>query len=333
MTLQELLPQDSIKWEQAKTYGKVTFVPVVGNLASLKTDPKLQVATEKTSDILISELEPESVNEVYIQSSYDFPLLVINGTILEGGRQTRTAIRPFILKKTATKLKIPVNCVEQGRWEYSEKYRVSDDAKQFKFSGKRVSRKMKASFASFGHTQSSTWSAIEQMQQSNDIARDAVNTSNYLEVEQAVIEKSNEKVKEIKAQILGVFSLSDQRGILIYEAGELSSIEIFNSSDHWKKVSNSVMDSNITDLLQEKDHQEFKKQKELDIKKTVSETVEPIGDEKAYFLKYEGLEGWGVSLAKNPVYVSLHKPEVMKMSLRNSDYPEQVQYQSNQVIE
>jgi len=284
--------------------------------------------------VVISELEPESVNQVYIQSPYEYPLLIINGTILEGGRQTRTATRPFILNKTPQKRIIPVNCVEHGRWEYNEKNQVHDDHKRFKFSSKRVSRKMHSSFASAGYSQSSTWSAIEQMQESNAISSEQANTSNYLEVEKLTMEKSNEKITEIKEKISGAFLNSDQRGVLVFEDGEISSIEVFQSSEHWKKVSASIMDSNLTDLLQESETKEFSHEN-LDISTAESEQTDPIGDEQAQYIKYKGLEGWGVGLDDIPIYISLHKPEVFKNSMPNSmsNLTEQIQYQSNQIPE
>ncbi|MHA2033307.1 MAG: ARPP-1 family domain-containing protein, partial [Candidatus Kariarchaeaceae archaeon] len=108
--IQELL--QGIKWDKSVSYGPYTVVPIIGDLGHESI--KVEIVTDETEGVNVTELEKENVNRVNIKSKYKKPLLILNGQIFEGGKQTRSSIRPFIIK-SGRNSEIPVNCVEQGR--------------------------------------------------------------------------------------------------------------------------------------------------------------------------------------------------------------------------
>ncbi|MHA2252065.1 MAG: ARPP-1 family domain-containing protein [Candidatus Kariarchaeaceae archaeon] len=304
LQLKELISR--FEWDEAKSYGNIGFIPIVGKLSSSSLG--IDVATDKIEGIKISELESESVNQVNIESEYDSPLLVVPGIIFEGGRQTRSPTRPFIIHK-GTKRTIPVNCIEQNRWAYTPEAKVTDDIKQFKFSSKYVNRKTKSSLTSHAAEQSATWGNISEMRASAGLSMEEAASSNQMEIESIAFEKSSEKIKEIRTLIASSFNLEEQRGIVIVEKGKLVSIEVFESSDLWDKVANNVLESNLFELLQE-EAQEDQTIDEVEISMDDFE-IEPadkIADETAYKLKFGDLEGWGVGSGKEQViYLVINK--------------------------
>ena len=52
----------------------------------------------------------------------DRPVLVVEGEHFLGGRQNR-ALNATVLVPAKSKVKVPVSCLEQGRWGHREAYR------------------------------------------------------------------------------------------------------------------------------------------------------------------------------------------------------------------
>ncbi len=59
-------------------------------------------------------LESGSVNHLYLINENDLPVIIIDGEALEGGKQNRTLRFALVLEKGEHK--IPVFCIEEGRW-------------------------------------------------------------------------------------------------------------------------------------------------------------------------------------------------------------------------
>ena len=61
--------------------------------------------------------EGGSVPELLVQNSGEYPVLFIEGEELIGARQNRV-LNTSVLIGAGTTIRIPVSCVEQGRWSY-----------------------------------------------------------------------------------------------------------------------------------------------------------------------------------------------------------------------
>lgn len=65
----------------------------------------------------VSEVDDHGdVNEVLACNATDLPMLLFEGELIEGARQTRTIDLP-VLVPAGAKVRVPVSCVEQGRWD------------------------------------------------------------------------------------------------------------------------------------------------------------------------------------------------------------------------
>ena len=82
--------------------------------------------------------EGGSVPELKVLSQSDRPILLLDGEELVGAKQNRVLNTTILLKERA-ETKIPVSCVEQGRWSYASAH--------FADSGAVKSRKSRASKA------------------------------------------------------------------------------------------------------------------------------------------------------------------------------------------
>ncbi len=73
------------------------------------------IATGPTSGITINELPAASVPHLMVTNPTDRPILLVEGEPLVGGQQNRT-LNVSVLVPAGANLKIPVTCLEAGRW-------------------------------------------------------------------------------------------------------------------------------------------------------------------------------------------------------------------------
>lgn len=310
-----------IQWENQQSIGGVTFIPIIGKIENPSSG--IEIGAEEIDTIQITELEPEDVNNVNIQSGYRGTVLIIAGMILMGGRQTRSPTRPFIINH-GSKSKIPVNCIEQGRWSYTPNEAVDKDEKKFMMMKRMVSRKTRASYIGGGMSQSRTWGNIRRYMSEQHLNNESAPTQSYLSVEEAIKSSSREELEGFRQKLKPVFSHDSQRGMLIFESGELSDIEVFDNPEYWSKVSEHMMESNLIDVLslQKEDAKEINKN--FDFAKILIEKITPIVDEKSYSVKLEDNSGWAIEDDNKIVYFNLSK------RIEDSgDFSSQVQYQTN----
>jgi len=304
--LQQLIT--GLNRDKASKYGNFRVIPIIGQME--KHHHEVAVASENISGVEISELKNENVNRVQIKSKHKGFVLIMNGQILEGGRQTRSSIRPFIIKK-GRKAEIPVNCVEQGRWAYTHSD-GSSSTKGFKFSSHHVSTLSKAALSSHRANQGSTWSSISHRQQMYDLSESEAQTQNYVEIEEKVRAKNAPKLDEVRNIMKPAFNQENQRGIIIMKDDEILSCEVFDSIDHWTSISETLLESNLLDFTQDHPHLEDEEiPKTREITDVFSERVDPLVDENSFKIKSHGLEGWAVGLKDDIIYASLYKPQKM----------------------
>ena len=75
--------------------------------------------------ILVEEIsEGGSVPDLLVENKGDVRVLFLEGEELVGAKQNRI-LNTSILVAAHSKIKIPVSCVEQGRWGYKSRYFVS----------------------------------------------------------------------------------------------------------------------------------------------------------------------------------------------------------------
>ena len=107
-TLQQHL--DHVAVGKGITRGGVTFIPVY-----LHHERPGAVAVAPGAGVRVTERPNADVPTLLVQNPGDAPALLVEGEIVEGGRQTRS-LNVTVLVGANSTLEIPVSCVEQGRW-------------------------------------------------------------------------------------------------------------------------------------------------------------------------------------------------------------------------
>ena len=105
----------SFRVGQPVAYHALTVVPLYAE-ASTPAEYQLSDEAIQASAVMVQEVsEAGSVPELLVENSGDTRVLFLEGEELRGAKQNRI-LNTSILVAPHTKTKVPVTCVEQGRW-------------------------------------------------------------------------------------------------------------------------------------------------------------------------------------------------------------------------
>jgi len=108
---------EKLECGQPQTHLNLVVVPLSGQPAS-NVEYVLAADAIAAGHLTISEVDQSgSVPELLVTSNSDLPVLLIDGEELVGAKQNRI-LNTTILVKAHSQTKIPVSCVEQGRWHH-----------------------------------------------------------------------------------------------------------------------------------------------------------------------------------------------------------------------
>ena len=107
---------------QGTQIGPITAFPVW-------TEAKLSINYDTTpvATLQVSELESPTIENLNIASTHPFTVLLPEGTVLDGGMQTRVLSRD-VLVPTNRSIEVSTLCVESGRWSGGKRHEVDGRA-------------------------------------------------------------------------------------------------------------------------------------------------------------------------------------------------------------
>ena len=110
------------------SHGALTVIPL---LAPKEVEPDWLTLAEAGAAVTITEVSADGeVPTLSLVNDADRPVLLLDGEELIGAKQNRI-LNTTVLVAAHAVLRIPVSCVEQGRWSYRGKRFDSSDASLF----------------------------------------------------------------------------------------------------------------------------------------------------------------------------------------------------------
>ncbi|MCF8541036.1 MAG: hypothetical protein K9H50_04670 [Aurantimicrobium sp.] len=220
--------------------GGVTVFPV------WPESPETKRLCWKPSHLSIGELgEGAQVNLLEVTNNGTRPHVVVEGDIFEGGWQTRTAATTVVIQRGET-VRIPVACVEQGRWNGRREH----DTRRVRKTPYRSRSRMTSFLASqneeammsggpvdmstSGRPQQSMWEDIREMQ---EVRGFAPGLSLSLSMDD-IIDNAGPATDHVDAKLL-----PGQRGVIIGIGGYIAAAEIFGSTDGLKQRFDAIIDA------------------------------------------------------------------------------------------
>ena len=199
---------------QGTSRGALTVFPVWA-----ETVRGLRCTTGPDAPLAVEELHPEPrVGEVVVRNVGASPSLLLQGELLEGGRQHRVAARSVLLAAGSAEV-VEVACVEEGRWSGTGTHR-----RRGRFAPPAVRAAL-----DLPDRQGEVWRRVGAMQ-----GRHGSSATSSL------LDHAGHREAEATALVQGLRVLAGQNGVLVGIAGQPAQLELFSDTaqllTHWSAL-------------------------------------------------------------------------------------------------
>jgi hypothetical protein len=185
--------------------------------------------------------EDGSIPELLVDNTGATPVLMLDGTELRGGKQTRV-LNTTVLMGGRSRTRIPVSCVEQGRWkQLSRKFQYGSHSSPslrrvikegLTPGGGRPERRRSDQFA--------VWMEIRRKHHTLGVSSETGDMS-------AALETRREKVERMKAEFP---CPAGANGIAVAMGGNVIAIDILDKPATLDKIWSRVQEGLLLDLLE-----------------------------------------------------------------------------------
>lgn len=216
--------------------GDLVVVPLLGRGDALEVD-LLEDALRSGRTTVTEVSEGGVVGLVRVKHGGERLLLLVDGEVVSGAKQTRTFNASFLVPPGAT-VDVPVSCVEQGRWRYDK--HDFGSAETTLTSSMRASkvRRVAASIArdrGYDADQGAVWRDVETY----------IGSVHAPAPTRSFEDAHRTQTGRVAAHIDALEPLPDQVGHAVVRAGKLVSIDAFGSSRTyaraWRKLARGLL--------------------------------------------------------------------------------------------
>ncbi len=240
---------------------KITFIPIKSYQI-----PKLNYISieqaHKMDKVHIKELNEEGVvQEIFIINKADQFILIPQGETLVGAKQNRI-VNTSILLEPNSESKIPVSCIESGRWRYRKpNFEPSNEYATYKLR-KHALKTVSKNFESpgFRSDQTSIWNFIDNEFRKENLYSE---TSSYTEF-------MTQKLADIDTQINEVDFPPDTNGFVTYFGERILSFEYFSRPDVFKDNSKRLIKAVLVDSI---DYEKMTRPENFDFETKTKEKI------------------------------------------------------------
>jgi hypothetical protein len=184
-----------------------------------------------------------SVPELLVTNKGDAAVLLVDGEELIGAKQNRV-LNTSVLIQAKSETKIPVSCVEQGRWTYtSTHFSPSQHIMAMKMRALKI-RSVSDSLnrgAAFQSNQGEVWHGVHQLQAK---AKMAFHSSAMNDVFKAY----DVKLKECLAKFP---CASGQQGLLVLQNGQITGLDLISRPEVYARLHEKFVRSYVLEALME----------------------------------------------------------------------------------
>ena len=202
----------------------------------------LKEALEKKK-IKITEKESKNeyaeVNTLYAENTSQDTLFLMAGEVIQGGKQDRVIGEDVVIPPKTTKVKLPVYCVEHGRWT-ANRSSGNQFNSYFSVSGLSVRKAVDVK-----KDQSEVWKKVEEVNTKNKVntstsAYTALNTAtDYVKIEKEYLTALQPKLAAEK----------DIIGVIVASGDKVIGCEIFATQQLFQKAADNLLRSYIHEAV------------------------------------------------------------------------------------
>jgi len=227
----------------AQSHHNIVVFPLLGPDAGPAPYLTLGEALSSQCLIVTEVSEGGSVPELKVISQSDRPILLLDGEELVGAKQNRVLNTTILLKERA-ETKIPVSCVEQGRWSYASAHFADSDAvmsHRCRASKVRSVSESLAAGAHYSSDQGEVWREVAALHQSAGVASPT----------HAMQDVFKARAAELEACTSVFAPTAGQTGLFVVIDGEVAGFDTVPHPDAYAKLHPKLLKSYLIDALLE----------------------------------------------------------------------------------
>jgi len=192
----------------------------------------LQEAMERD---LVDIRDNEGVNTLLFSNNSENPVFLMSGEIVAGGRQDRVIARDIILPPNARDVRVPVYCVEEGRWGNRKKFKYYHEASMHL--RKKIDRE---------RSQGAVWKEIEDENRADGV-RSATKAYTAHGEDRRYVQQENDYLQQFTLSAFG--DPSNIVGIVAVTGDMVIGSDIFVSPDIFQREFNTILYSYIDEAI------------------------------------------------------------------------------------
>lgn len=227
----------------AQTHRPIAVVPLLDPDAGPAPCLTLSEALAGRCLTVTEVSEGGSVPELKVTSQCDQPVLLLDGEELVGAKQNR-GLNTTILLKPRAETRIPVSCVERGRWAYASATFAASGVVMSRKSRARKTSSVSHSLAQSAHylsDQGEVWAEVASLQR---LARVGSPTGAMQDVFKA-------RADELEDCIRVFTAANGRRGLLVVVDGQPAGFDLVAHAEAYGKLHRQLLRSYLLEALLE----------------------------------------------------------------------------------
>ncbi len=275
------------------------FAEPHGQLDYLLSDEALQAGTVTVQEVS----EGGSVPDLLVENSGDIRVLFLEGEELVGAKQNRI-LNTSVLLPARSKIKIPVSCVERGRWAYKSRHFGSEG----RHSPSKLRHALKTSVSEsliggMGHRsdQGKVWEEVDKQQATLGVSSQTAALADSFEAHQRQIDHYAEQFQHPEGAA----------GLAVAVGDKIVAVDLFDNPATCRKVWRRLLSGFILDAVGPTAGKGQVTQPAVEgmltaLRNSSWEKVEPVGDGEEYRVKSDdGTQASALAFGDSLVHGSL----------------------------
>lgn len=230
-----------LKLGTAQTFENLTVFPLLGDQLDAADYLTLDEALERKVATVSEVSEGGIVPELRFDNVGDSPVLLVDGEELVGAKQNRV-LNLSILAGAHSSVRIPVSCVERGRWRYMSRHFRSADRNLYASARAAKMAQVSASLRQSGLRCSDQFSVWEDIAAKSD----RLNARSTTEAMASIYERHRSRLDAYQS----AFQVQEaQVGATFAVNGSIVGLEVFDVSATFRKLLKKLVGSYALDAI------------------------------------------------------------------------------------
>lgn len=233
-SVEGLLRAGGLRFGEPQHAGALTVIPVFHGGEAVT----YRMLSEEEDRVRVEEVDGGSVPHLLVHNGSDEAVLLVEGEVIGGLRQTRT-LNVTVLVPARTSLTVPVACVEAGRWGQARPFvregsYLAPRVRHPKNLGLRT-----AGPGSLATDQGRVWAAVSDHLLRHDVQSP---TESYMD-------GAHRRAAESRALVAGLAPVPGQQGVLALVGGQAAVLDLFDQSRTLRHLWEPLVASYALDAL------------------------------------------------------------------------------------